>query len=128
MKEREANQKYRLEFFSAMLAYLLVLFGFVVFAKGMEPGLVRTLLLITPIVPLMLTVWAIARHMRRLDEFMRLRSLEGLALAAAVTAALSFSYGFLETAGFPKQSMFWVWGVMGFVWGAHACLRCLFKR
>jgi hypothetical protein len=128
MKEREANQKYRREFFSAMMAYLLVLFASITFAKDMEPGLVRTLLLITPTVPLMLTIWAIARHMRRLDEFMRLRSLEGLAVAAAVTAALSFSYGFLESAGFPKQSMFWVWGVMGFVWGAHACLRCLFKR
>ena len=52
---------------------------------------------------------------------MRLRSLEGLAVAAAVTAGLTLTYGFLESAGFPKLSMFWVWGVMGPVWGAHAC-------
>jgi hypothetical protein len=128
MKEREANRKYRLELFSAMAVYMLVLFGSIYIAKPMEPGTARTLLLITPVVPLMLAIWAIARHFRRMDEFMRLRSLESLAIAAAVTAGLSLTYGFLESAGFPKVSAFWVWGVMGLVWGAHACLRCVFTR
>ena len=128
MKEHEANRKYRLELFSAMLVYMLVLFGSIFLAKGMEDGTTRTLLLVTPIVPLALAIWAIARHFRRMDEFMRLRSLESLAIAAAVTAGLSLTYGFLESAGFPKVSAFWVWGVMGFVWGAHACLRCVFSR
>ena len=128
MKEREGTRQYRLELFSAMFAYMVALFGSIYLSKGMDQGTARTLLLITPVVPLILAVWAIARHFGRMDEFMRLRSLESLAVAAAITAALSFSYGLLETAGFPKQSMFWVWGVMGFAWGAHACLRCLFKR
>jgi hypothetical protein len=128
MKEREGNRRYRLELFSAMAAYMAMLFGSIYLAKDMNEGAARTLLLVTPIVPLMLAVWAIARHFRRMDEFLRLRSLEGLAIAAAVTAGLSLTYGFLESAGFPKLSMFWVWGVMGFVWGAHACLRSLFTR
>jgi uncharacterized protein (DUF697 family) len=128
MKEREANRQYRLELFAAMIAYMLVLIGSIYLAKGMDPGTARTILLITPVVPLMLAVWAIARHFRRMDEFMRLRSLEGLAIAAAVTAGLTFTYGFLESAGFPKVSMFWVWGVMGTVWAAHTALRCLFSR
>jgi hypothetical protein len=63
-----------------------------------------------------------------MDEFMRLRSLEGIAIAAAVTAGLSLSYGFLESAGFPRVSMFWVWGVMGVTWALHTCLRCVFSR
>jgi len=128
MKEREGNQKYRLELFSAMLAYLLVLVGSITLAKPMEAGTVRTLLLISPIIPLMLSIWAIARHFGRMDEFLRMRSLESLAIATAVTAGLSLTYGFLESAGFPKLSMFWVWGVMGLTWGAHACLRCVFTR
>jgi hypothetical protein len=128
MKEREANQKYRLELFSAMLAYLVVLIGSIMLAKPMESGIARTLLLVSPVVPLMLAVWAIARHFRRMDEMLRLRSLEGLAVAAAITAGLSLTYAFLESAGFPKLSMFWVWGVMGLVWGAYACLRCVFSR
>ena len=128
MKEREANRQYRLELFSAMLAYMLVLVASLYFAKRMEEGTARTLLLVSPVIPLLLAVWAIARHFGRMDEFMRLRSLEGLAVAAAVTAALSFTYGLLESAGFPKVSMFWVWGVMGIVWGLHTCLRCLISR
>jgi len=128
MKEHEANRKYRLELFGAMAAYMLVLFGSIYLAKRMDEGLARTLLLVTPIIPLMLAVWAIARHFRRMDEFIRLRSLESIAIGAAVTAALSLTYGFLESAGFPKLSMFWVWPVMGLVWGLHACLRCVFTR
>jgi hypothetical protein len=128
MKEREANRKYQIELFSAMLAYLLVLMGSIALAKPMEPGAARTLLLITPIIPLALSIWAIARHFKRMDEFMRLRSLEGIAIAAAVTAGLSLSYGFLESAGFPRVSMFWVWGVMGVTWALHTCLRCVFSR
>lgn len=128
MKEREANRQYRLELFSAMLAYILVLVGSIYFGKGMEPGAARTLLLITPVVPMMLGVWAIARHFARMDEFLRLRSLEGIAVAAAVTAGLTFSYGFLESAGFPKVSMFWVWAIMGGVWGLFSSLRCALTR
>jgi len=128
MKEREANQRYRLELGVSMLLYLGVLAGSIYLAKPMDAGWQRTLLLITPVLPVFLAVWVIARQFQRMDEFLRMRSLEGLAVAAAVTAGLSLTYGFLESAGFPKLSMFWVWGVMGFVWGAHACLRWLISR
>ena len=128
MKEREANRKYRLELFSAMLVYMAVLIGSIMLAKPMEPGTARTLLLITPAIPMAFAVWAIARHFRRMDEFVRLRSLEGLGIAAAVTAGLSITYGFLESAGYPRLSMFWVWGVMGMVWGAVTKLRCVLSR
>jgi hypothetical protein len=128
MKEREASRKYLVEFGAAMGLYVLVQFGSTFIAKSMEPGIARTLLLLTPIVPILLTVWAIARQFRRMDEFVRMRGLESIAIAAAVTAGLSLTYGFLESAGFPKLSMFWVWPVMGLVWGAHNGLRCVFSR
>ena len=128
MKEREVNNRYRLELFSALLAYGGVLVGSIWLAKPMEDGLARTLILVSPVIPLLLAVWAIARHFGRMDEFLRMRSLEGLAVAAGITAALSFTYGFLEGAGFPKLSMFWVWGVMGAAWGLHTILRCTFSR
>jgi hypothetical protein len=73
-------------------------------------------------------VWVIARQFQRSDEFVRLRSLESIALAAGVTAGVTFTYGFLEQAGFPKLSMFTVWGVMGFTWGAHSILRSYFAK
>jgi hypothetical protein len=128
MKEREANSRYRAELFSAIALYAAVLFGSVWLARGMDAGPARTLLIAAPIVPSLLAVWAIARHFGRMDEFVRLRTLESLAIAAGVTAALSLGYGFLESAGFPRLSMFWVWCVMGATWGACALLRRLPAR
>jgi hypothetical protein len=111
-----------------MAIYILVLFGALSIAKPMPEGALRTALLLTPMIPIALAIWAIARQFRRMDEFIRLRTLESLAIAAAVTAGLSLTYGFLEGAGFPRLSMFWVWPVMGFVWGGFECLRCVVKR
>jgi hypothetical protein len=128
MKEREGNRKYFYELFGAFTVYGIVLFGSISVGRPMEPGLTRTLLLLSPMLPLCLAIWAIARHFRRVDEFVRLRSLESLSIAAAVTAALSLTYSFLESAGFPKLSMGLVWPVMGAAWGVHACLRTLLSR
>jgi len=128
MKEHEVNSKYRVELVSSMLLYVAVLFGSLLISRAMEPGGATTLLLLAPVIPVMLAVWAIARHFRRMDEFVRLRSLEAVAVAAAVTAGLSLTYGFLESAGFPKVSMFWVWPVMGATWGLFACVRSLLSR
>lgn len=128
MREGEANKKYRLEMGIAGLLYLVVLIGSISMGKNLPEGTARTLVLLSPIVPVMLTVWAIARHFGRMDEYIRLRSLETLSIAAAVTAGLSFTYGFLEGAGFPKLSMFWVWGVMGGTWALVTWGRCLVSR
>jgi hypothetical protein len=123
MLERDVKRKYFQELGGALAIYIAVLFGSLTLAKGVDSAAVRTLLLLAPLVPVVLAVWAIARQFRRMDEFVRLQSLESVAIAAAVTAGWTLTYGFLESAGFPKLSMFWVWPVMGFVWGLHSCLR-----
>ncbi|MEJ0085700.1 MAG: hypothetical protein WDO72_08465 [Pseudomonadota bacterium] len=128
MLERDVRRKYQLELGASMAAYIAVLFGSLTLAKTMEVGALRTAVLLTPMIPIGFAIWVIARQFRRMDEFVRLRSLEGLAIAAAVTAGLSLTYGFLEGAGFPRLSMFWVWPVMGFVWGAFQCVRNLASR
>ncbi|HHH7389147.1 TPA: hypothetical protein ACP2SZ_005232, partial [Escherichia coli] len=58
----------------------------------------------------------VIRHIRHLDELARKVHLEGLAVAFVGTALITFSYGFLETAGFPRLSMFMVWSLMGPLW------------
>jgi hypothetical protein len=123
MLERDIKRRYFRELGGALAIYVAVLFGSLTLAKGFDAGAARTLLLLSPLVPVVLAVWAIARQFRRMDEFVRLRSLESVAIAAAVTAGWTLTYGFLENAGFPKLSMFWVWPVMGLVWGLHSCLR-----
>ena len=128
MREREALKKYRLELGAAMVVYAGALIGSIHLGRPMEPGLARTLLLLSPALPLVLAIWAIVRQFGRMDEFVRLRSLENFAIAGALTAGLTFTYGFLETAGFPKLSMFWVWSLMGAAWAVIAGLRCLVSR
>lgn len=116
MREREAAKLYTREFAGALVAYMAILFSAIYVGKRMDEGVLRTLVLVSPMIGFMLAVWAIARHIRRIDEYMRLLVLEGLAIAAGVTAGLTFTYGFLEGAGYPKLSMFTVWPVMGAVW------------
>jgi hypothetical protein len=128
MKCREAKNIYFREFGGAMLLYLAVLFVAVWSARGMPHGLTRTLVLLTPMIPVGLIVWAVARSLPRMDEFMRRQSLENFAIAAAVTAGWTFTYGFLEIAGFPRLSMLMVWPVMGFVWAGLGCARMLSSR
>jgi len=128
MLEREAKRRYLIEMGAAMALYLITLVISIRFGRAMEPGTGRTLLLLTPVIPVMLTVWVLVRQFGRMDEFVRLRSLEAFSVAGAITAGLTLTYAFLETAGFPKLSMFWVWGIMGFSWGTVSCWRSLFKR
>ena len=128
MLEREVNRKYRLELGASLVAYALMVTGSIVLGKRLEEGWVRTAVMLTPVIPLFAMIWVIFRQFARLDEFVRLRSLESLAIAGAVTAALSFTYGFLESAGYPKLSMYWVWVVMGLTWGVHSCTRQLFDK
>lgn len=123
MHEKRVNRIYLRELGGALLVYVAILLAAIQFGRPMEEGVLRTLVLASPMIGFCLAVWAVARHVRRVDEFIRQSTLETLAIAAAVTAGLSFTYGFLETAGYPKLSMFTVWPVMGGVWGALACLR-----
>ncbi|TBU72195.1 hypothetical protein DNK10_21850 [Pseudomonas daroniae] len=48
-----------------------------------------------------------------------------LAITFVGTALLTFSYGFLEVAGFPRLSMFFVWPVLASLWalGTFAAWR-----
>ena len=128
MLERDAKRKYFWELGLSMAAYAVVLVISLRVTEKMEDSFLRTLIALAPAIPIFITVWVIARQFRRMDEFVRLRSLESIAVAAAVTAGLTFTYGFLESAGFPRLSMFWVWGIMGFTWGIHTCLRGFFSR
>jgi hypothetical protein len=128
MHEKKVARIYLREMGGSLLLYVAMLPAAIHFGRPMEEGLARTLVLASPMIAFCLAVWAVARHLRRVDEFIRQSTLETLAIAAAVTAGLSFTYGFLESAGYPRLSMFTVWPVMGGVWGALTCIRNWLER
>jgi len=117
MRHETRNAKYVRELGGALVLYVAVLVVALSVGKGMQPGVDQTLLFVSPMIPFMLAVWAVVRQIRRSDEFIRKTTLEHIAIAAAVTAGWTFTYGFLENAGFPRLSMFTVWPVMGAAWG-----------
>ena len=75
-----------------------------------------------PVVVMCLMALAVVRQLRRLDELAQRIQLEALGLAFVASALITFSYGFLETQGFPRLSMFYVWPLMGSLWALGCVL------
>jgi hypothetical protein len=110
-------RRYAVELLAGLLAYGLILpLIFFALRYGWVGEEWKVPLLLLPMVPIFMVAWVILRQIRRLDEFQRKTQLEVLAFAFAGTALLSLSYGFLEIAGLPKLSMFYVWPVMSALW------------
>jgi hypothetical protein len=126
-EKRIARMYYR-ELFASLALYTILLMAAIRFGRPMAPGVLRTAVLLSPMIGFGAAIWAIVRQVRRADEYIRMRLLENVALAAAITAALTFSYGFLETAGYPKLSMFTVWCVLCLSVGAVQLVRKLLDR
>lgn len=112
MHEKRVGKAYVRELGGAILVYVVLLVAAVRWGRPLEEGAVRTLVLLSPMIGFGLALWAIARHFARVDEYIRRFLLESLALGAGITGGVTFTYGFLETAGFPRLSMFTVWCVL----------------
>jgi hypothetical protein len=128
MHEKRVARAYRADLWTAIAVYVVLLVASIRYGRPLADGLLRTVVLLAPMIGFGLMIRAIARHVARIDEYQRLRMLEGVALAFAITGAVTFSYGFLETAGFPKLSMFSVWIVMGASWGLVNLVRGVAAR
>jgi uncharacterized membrane protein HdeD (DUF308 family) len=128
MHENRVARAYRTELWTAIAVYVVLLVVSIRYGRPLVDGPLRTAVLLAPMIGFALMIRAIARHVARIDEYQRLRMLESVALAFAITGAVTFSYGFLETAGFPKLSMFSVWIVMGASWGLVNLVRGVAAR
>ena len=128
MREQRLARQYLLELMGSMTAYIVLLVCSLYFGKAMPPGLARLLVLVSPMIGFGLMLWVLVRQYRRMDEFIRQQLIENCAIAAGITAALTFTYGFLEGAGYPRLSMFTVWVLLGASWGLTAVLRRIFDR
>ncbi len=128
MHEKLVARTYKKELWTAVGIYAILLFGSISFGRKMDAGTLRTVVLVIPMIGFGLMIRAIARHVARIDEYQRQRLLETIALSAAITGGVTFTYGFLETAGFPRLSMFYVWVVMGASWAAVSAMRSWWSR
>jgi hypothetical protein len=128
MHEKTVNRRYLRELSAAIVLYTVMLVATIKLGRPMAEGTLRTLVLLTPMLGFFGMVWAIARHLQRVDEYIRQFTLENIGIAAAVTAGITFTYGFMETAGYDKLSMFSVWMMLCGTWGLATCVRGLMNR
>ncbi len=128
MHEKRVGKAYSAELWTAVAVYVVLLAASIRFGRPMEEGWLRTAVLLAPMLGFALMIRAVVRHVARIDEYQRRRLLESIGLAFAISGALTFSYGFLETAGFPRLSMFSVWIVMAGSLPAVTFLRCRLGR
>jgi hypothetical protein len=126
--EKKVARAYLREMGLSMVVYVVLLIGAMKFGRPLPDGALRTVILLVPMIGFFLAIWAVARHLGRIDEYQRRMMLDTFAIGSAVTAAVTFSYGFLETAGFPRLSMFAVWPIMGASWIVVCLGRWLLKR
>lgn len=110
--QQKINKMYFIELGGSLAVYMVLLFAAIRFGRPLPDGTARALVMVSPMIGFVLMLWTIARHFNRIDEYMRMRLLENIAIAAGITAGLTFTYGFLETAGLPRISMFTVWMVL----------------
>lgn len=111
------RRRFILEFSASMIAYMVVLIGSILILNltAIEGGW-RTLVALMPMVPGAAVALSVMRQLRSSDELQRQIQLEALSLAFAGTALATFSYGFLESVGYPRLSMFFVWPLMAILW------------
>jgi hypothetical protein len=112
MHEKRVARAYVVELTIAIGIYTVLLMAAIRFGRPMADGWLRTLVLVSPMIGFGLAIRSMVRHFGRIDEYQRMRMLENTAVATAITAGATFTYGFMETAGFPKLSMFSVWIIM----------------
>ncbi|WP_054891535.1 MULTISPECIES: hypothetical protein [unclassified Pseudomonas] len=110
------HKRHVISFVLFLVAYMACVLVSSHFLVSMAPGIAKTLVALVPVPAMIGMAWAVVRQLRSLDEMVRRIQLEALGLAFVATALLTFSYGFLETAGFPRLSMFMVWSLMGPLW------------
>lgn len=117
-------RRYLIELSACIGAYAVVLMLSIVVLVNVTgtTGPVAAVVALLPMIPATAVCWVVLRQLGRMDELHRRIQLEALGFAFAGTAVATFSYGFLETVGFPRLPMFAVWPVMAVLWIAGVWL------
>jgi hypothetical protein len=107
------------EFGLAMAIYIAALATAIWTLHSLDPGPLRTVLVMAPILPGLALIGLTVRAYAKCDEYIRQRTLQAAALAAVVVAVLALIYYFLELLGWPPLSMAWVSNVLWAVFVAQ---------
>ncbi len=106
-----------IEFGGSMFAYSVVLIVALLLIEANPHAPWRYALAVTPVIPICFALLAFIRALGHMDELHRLVQLNAVGFGFGATAIITFTYGFLELAGFPTISSIWVLPLMVALWG-----------
>ena len=116
------TNRFGLAFAMEISAYALSVMIRIYYLPLLHSALSKAVVALAPVPAMLAMAWVVICQVRNLDELHRRIQLEALGMAFVVTVLITFSYGFLETAGLPRLSMFLVWPLMGALWAVGTVL------
>jgi hypothetical protein len=120
------NKRYLFEYLAALI--LLVGTNALCIPAARAAAARKMLLMIPPVIAVLVMGIVILRHYRRIDEFLRREMVQSLFVTAAFTYLWTTCYGVCEIAGFPRISIWWVWGSMTVVMNVWLFGKGVFRR
>jgi len=127
--DRARAKAYFREFVPGMVGYVVVLVVVLIFGDldGTSPW--RFVWAILPVLPLLLVLRAVSRHLRRIDEFQQHQLLQGLGIGFAVAMIAAVTVGFLGIAGLDMRFAGWIIFAAGMTgWIVGSAGAAAFKR
>ena len=113
--DRRRAWAYHRDFWPGIVGYAVVL-GAVTVWGGLDGGSPwRYVWAVLPVLPALLIVRAVVRHLRRIDEYERLLLLQGLGVGFAVAMITAMITGFLGVAGAAALGSGWIVFLAGMV-------------
>jgi hypothetical protein len=92
---RPADRRYMREFLPAMLLYMVVMLFLWPVQKGLPPGWLKTLVVLSPMLPIGWAILACVRYVLAGDEMERRQHLDAIAISASLISLVSMALGFL---------------------------------
>jgi hypothetical protein len=119
IRTRKVLQDWMRQFGLVMMVYIAAI-ATCAWASTVEAASpVRTVLILTPILPGLALIGLTVRAYRLCDRFIQLRMLQAAALAAIVVAIFAMLYFFLELLGLPRLSAAWISNIVWAVFVAQ---------
>jgi hypothetical protein len=109
--------KTQIQFFFAVLAFLMVLVGAVTVVEANSELSWKYYVALAPALPAGLVIWLFVRALSRLDDLQKRMQVQAMGFSMAATAIMTFGYGFFEGAGWPQLNGTLILPLMALLWG-----------
>jgi len=123
--DRARARAYYRDFVPAIGGYTVVMLAVLAWG-GLDGGASsRFVWALLPLLPALLVVRAVVRHLRRIDDYQQTLLLRGLSVGFAVAMASAITLGLLEAGGLQVEGAGWlVYGAGMAGWGGAALGGC----